>query len=61
MLILSRKLGEEIVIDGNIRVVVLGLKGTLVRLGVDAPRNVTVNRSEIEERINEERRVEGNH
>jgi carbon storage regulator CsrA len=47
MLVLSRKLDEEIVIAGDIRVRVLELRRGRVRLGVCAPRNVTVDRAEI--------------
>lgn len=47
MLILTRRQGEEIRIAGNIKVVVLGIKGTQVRIGVEAPKNVTVDREEI--------------
>ena len=47
MLVLSRKLGEEIVIAGSIRVKVVGIQGNRVKLGVDAPEEVTVHRQEI--------------
>lgn len=47
MLILSRRMGEEIVIDGNIRVVVLETQRNRVRLGVAAPPSVRVNRLEV--------------
>jgi carbon storage regulator len=47
MLVLSRKLGEEIVINGNIVVVVTAIGGSQVRIGVSAPRDVPVHRSEI--------------
>jgi len=50
MLILSRRLGEEIVIDGNIRIVVLETQRNRVRLGVAAPRSVRVNRLEVQMR-----------
>ena len=58
MLILTRKPGETIVIGGNIRVKVIETKGGQVRIGVSAPRDVTVNREEIQDRIEEERRRE---
>ena len=45
MLVLSRRLGEEIVINGNIRVTVVGVKGDRVRLGIVAPDNVPVDRA----------------
>ena len=50
MLVLTRKLGEEIIIDGNIRVTILGIDRGKVRIGVDAPREVPVDRAEIHER-----------
>jgi carbon storage regulator len=50
MLVLSRRLGEGIVIDRNIRIVVIGVKGNHVRLGVTAPPSVMVDREEVHER-----------
>lgn len=56
MLILTRRVGEKIVIgDDEYGVTVLGVKGNQVRLGIDAPRNVEVHREEIYERIRQER------
>lgn len=54
MLILTRKVGETIVINDNIRVTVLGVKGNQIRLGVEAPEDVPVHRQEIHERIKAE-------
>ena len=54
MLILSRKPGEAILIDGNIRLVVLGADGGGVRLGIDAPASVGIVREEIAQDIAEE-------
>ena len=51
MLILSRKVGEAIMIGGNVFIVVIGIKGEQIRLGIDAPRNVTVHREEVHKRI----------
>jgi carbon storage regulator len=51
MLVLTRKIGEEIVIDGNIRVVVSGIKGDRVRIGIIAPPEVRVDREEIHRRV----------
>lgn len=48
MLVLSRKLGESIIIDENIHVQVLSVQGSRVRLGITAPRGVSIIRSEIE-------------
>jgi carbon storage regulator CsrA len=53
MLVLSRKNGESIVIDGAIKVQVIGVKNNVVRLGIDAPKEVPVHRSELFERIRE--------
>ena len=50
MLVLTRRVGEEIVIDDEIRVTVLTVRGDRVRLGITAPEHVRVDRSEIHER-----------
>jgi carbon storage regulator len=50
MLVLSRREGEEIVIAGNIRVVVVSSEGGRIRLGISAPPSVSVNRKEVEDR-----------
>ena len=47
MLVLSRKVNEEIVIDGDIRVTVLEIQGNRVRLGIAAPEQVAIRRGEI--------------
>lgn len=54
MLILTRRVGESLMIGDEVEVVVLGVKGNQVRLGVNAPRDVTVHRHEIYERIQRE-------
>ena len=54
MLILSRKIGESIQIDHDVKIVVLETKGKQVRLGIEAPAHVTVHRSEIYDRIQKE-------
>lgn len=54
MLILTRKAGETIVINENIKVRVLSVKGNQIRLGVEAPEDVPVHRQEIHERIRAE-------
>jgi len=51
MLILSRKLGESIVIDGHIRVQVVRVEGDVVKLGIEAPMTVPVHRQEVYEEI----------
>jgi carbon storage regulator len=60
MLILSRRVGETIRIGSHIVVTFLGVNGTHVRIGVDAPRDVEVHREEIFERIKHERTTAGN-
>jgi carbon storage regulator len=62
MLVLSRRVGEEIVINGNIRVAVVAVKGDRIRIGIDAPKNVEVDRSEVFARREEFRKdpVKGN-
>lgn len=50
MLVLTRRPGEEIVIDGNIRITVVSVKGDRVRIGIEAPPSVVVDRQEIHER-----------
>ncbi|AFJ01982.1 Carbon storage regulator [Methylophaga frappieri] len=55
MLILTRKVGESLIIGDDVVVNVLGVKGNQVRIGVDAPKDVTVHREEIYDRINAEK------
>ena len=54
MLILSRKPGEAVLVDGGIRIVVLASEGGAVRLGIEAPSSVGIVREEVAERIAEE-------
>jgi carbon storage regulator len=55
MLILTRRVGEAVVINEEVIVTVLGVKGNQVRIGVNAPKTVSVHREEIFERIKNER------
>jgi carbon storage regulator len=55
MLILTRRVGEAVVIGDEVTVTVLGVKGNQVRIGVNAPKSVSVHRDEIFERIKSER------
>lgn len=57
MLILTRKIGESIVIGDQIRVHVIEIRGTQVRLGIEAPADTPVFREEIYEKILEENRL----
>jgi carbon storage regulator CsrA len=55
MLVLTRTLGEQIVIDGDIVVTVTAIEGNKVRLGVQAPKSVSIDRAEIHQRKLEEK------
>ena len=55
MLILTRRVGETLVVGDDITVTVLGVKGNQVRLGVNAPKDVSVHREEIYQRIQQEK------
>ncbi|AFJ01405.1 Carbon storage regulator [Methylophaga frappieri] len=55
MLILTRRVGESLIIGDDVVVNVLGVKGNQVRIGVDAPKDVTVHREEIYDRIQAEK------
>jgi carbon storage regulator len=50
MLVLTRRPGEEIVIDGKIRLTVVSVRGDRIRIGIEAPPSVVVDRQEIHER-----------
>jgi len=50
MLILTRRIGESVIINENIRVINLGIRGRQVRFGINAPKDILVNREEIHKR-----------
>ena len=54
MLILTRRVGEAWMVGDDTKIVVLGVKGSQIRLGINAPKDVKVHREEIYEKINEE-------
>lgn len=55
MLVLSRRIGESIIIGDNITLTILAISGNQTRLGIDAPKEVSVHREEIFERIQAEK------
>ena len=60
MLILTRHVGEKIVIGDDIVITTLGIKGNQVRIGIEAPRGTSVHRLEIYDRIQEQKEKDGN-
>ena len=61
MLILTRRVGETVMIGNDVTVTVLGVKGNQVRIGINAPKNVAVHREEIYERIKREQQGGDSH
>ncbi len=55
MLILTRRVGETVMIGDDVTVTILGVKGNQVRIGFNAPKHVTIHREEVYQRIHEER------
>lgn len=52
MLVLSRSKDESVIIDGNIKVMIVDVRGDRVRLGIEAPPEIPVHRSEVQDAIN---------
>ena len=57
MLILTRRIGEKLVIGENVIVTILAAKGSQIRIGIEAPRDIQVHREEIFQRILDERKA----
>ncbi len=54
MLVLSRMIGEEIIIGDNIRIIIVDIKGDRVKVGIEAPKEISVHRKEVRDRIRDE-------
>ena len=57
MLILTRKLGESIIIEDNIKITVVDINKQQIKLGIDAPKHITINREEIAKKVKEENQL----
>jgi carbon storage regulator len=57
MLILTRRLGESIIIEDNIKVTVIDINKQQIKLGIDAPKHITINREEVAKKVNEEKQL----
>ncbi len=57
MLILTRRLGESIIIEDNITVTVIDINKQQIKLGIDAPKHITINREEVAKKVNDENQL----
>ncbi len=60
MLILTRRLGESIIIEDNIKVTVVDISNQQIKLGIDAPKHITINREEVAKKVKEENQLSSN-
>ena len=60
MLILTRRLGESIIIEDNIKVTVIDINNQQIKLGNDAPKHITINREEVAKKVKEENQLSSN-
>ncbi len=60
MLILTRRLGETIVIEDNIKITVVDINKQQIKLGIDAPKHITINREEVAKKVKEENKLSSN-
>ncbi len=57
MLVLTRKLGESILIEDNIKITVIDINKQQIKLGIDAPRHITINREEVAKKVEDENKL----
>jgi len=60
MLILTRRLGESIIIDDNIKITVVDINSQQIKLGIDAPKHITINREEVAKKVKDENQLSSN-
>ena len=60
MIILTRKLGESIIIEDNIKVTVVDINNQQIKLGIDAPKHITINREEVAKKVKGENQLSSN-
>jgi carbon storage regulator len=57
MLVLTRKLGESILIEDNIKITVIDINKQQIKLGIDAPRHISINREEVAKKVKDENQL----